>query len=72
MTFFRTLIKLGHLRHALGITWAEALREGLTGLESYQQLDRQYEAQRDARGLVAGRVGTGEPPAREQVSVHHY
>lgn len=73
MTVFQTLLKLNRMRRALGITWAEALREGLHGLERYQQLDREFEAQRDAKRMVAGRGGQGEPPAvAPHTTVHHY
>ena len=68
--------QLWALKSRYGLTWAKALDQGIQGLQRYEQLDRRYEQERDAKRMVADALtGPGAPSAETAepvVSVHDY
>lgn len=71
-----TLRQLWILKRRYGLSWAKALEEGVQGLQRYADLDRRYEAERDAKTLVdealSGPGGHGQPPAADEMEVHDF
>lgn len=68
--------RLWTLKTRYGLTWAKALDQGIQGLQRYEDLDRRYEQERDAKRMVADALtgpGAPSPQAAEPVvSVHDY
>lgn len=68
--------RLWALKTRYGCTWAKALDQGIQGLQRYEDLDRRYEKERDAKRMVADALtGPGAPSENSStpvVSVHDY
>lgn len=57
MSLFQTILRLWTLKQQFSLTWAEALNEGIQGLQEYAAIDRRYEQEREAQRMVAQSIG---------------